>query len=75
MKTMSLDAFKEKIGTDIDFVNSLTDNGDSVDFESGLATIHRANLNKFLEEYFCKSEEDLSDTLYYRYGVFAKIVD
>ena len=75
MQRLSFDAFKERAKNDPDFLNSLSDNGDCVDVEHGIATIHRANINKYLEKYVCKSEEDLSDTLYYGYGVFAKIVD
>lgn len=75
MKTFSFDAFKDKVMNDPEFLNELSTSEDVVDLESGLATIHRANLSKYFEEYFCRTEEDLSDILYYRYGVFARIVD
>jgi len=48
---------------------------DSIDMEHGRMTIHRCSINKYLEEYMCKNEDDLSDTLYYRLGVWLKIID
>lgn len=48
--------------------------GDVVDFENGTLIVNRNNLTKYLERYSCKDEDDLSDTLWYNYGVFLKIV-
>lgn len=47
---------------------------DVVDFENGTLIVNRNNLTKYLERYSCKDEDDLSDTLWYNYGVFLKIV-
>lgn len=47
---------------------------DVVDFENGTLIVNRNNLTKYLERYSCKDENDLSDTLWYSYGVFLKIV-
>lgn len=47
---------------------------DVVDFENGTLIVNRNNLTKYLERYSCKDEDDLSDTLWYSYGVFLKIV-
>lgn len=48
---------------------------DIIDTENGFMLIHRANINKYLEQYLCKSEEDLENTLWYSYGFSVKIVD
>jgi hypothetical protein len=48
---------------------------DNIDMEHGRMTIHRCNINKYLEEYACKNEEDLNDTLWYSYGCLVKIID
>ena len=48
---------------------------DMIDFDNGTMIIQRKNLNKYLERYSCKNEQDLSDTMWFNYGVFVKIVD
>lgn len=48
---------------------------DVFDLDNGTAVIQRDNLGKYLEKYSCKDENDLSDTLWYNYGMFLKIVD
>ena len=48
---------------------------DDFNAENGTAVIYAENLNKYLEKYMCKDAEDLEDTLYYKYGVFCKIVN
>jgi hypothetical protein len=48
---------------------------DIVDIHNGTMIIHIENINKYLEKYCCKNAEDLSDTLYYHYGIFLKIVE
>ena len=72
---MTLEEFKQMAASTPNFLGVDKSDEDRVDFEHGTATIHRANLNKYFEEYACRSEDDLEDTLYYRYGVYAKIVD
>lgn len=48
---------------------------DNIDFKNGIMTIHKSNINRYLEKYMCKNAEDLSDTLYYSLGVWVKIVE
>lgn len=48
---------------------------DQIDIKNGRMTIHKSNINKYLEKYMCKNEDDLSDTLYYNLGVWVKIID
>lgn len=74
MAKFSLESFKDAIKNDIDLKGKLAGNSDFVDYNNGTAVIHRENINKYLERYYCKSEEDLMDTLYYNYGIFAKII-
>lgn len=72
---MSLDDFKNKVLSDSTFADKFTNKSDIVDLDNGSMTIHRSNINKYLEKYMCKSEEDLTDTLWYSYGVFVRVVD
>ena len=48
---------------------------DNIDMEHGRMTIHRCNINKYLEQYACKDEEDLNDTLWYSYGCLVTVID
>lgn len=48
---------------------------DNIDMEHGRMTIHRCNINKYLEQYACKNEDDLFDTLYMSFGIWIKIID
>lgn len=48
---------------------------DVFDMDNGTAVIQRRNLGKYLEKYACRDEEDLSDTLWYNYGMFVRIVE
>lgn len=48
---------------------------DNIDMEHGRMTIHRCNINKYLEQYACKNEEDLNDTLWYSYGCLVTVID
>lgn len=48
---------------------------DIINFDTGTMMIHRRNLMKYLEKYSCKDEDDLSDTLWYNYGMFLKILE
>ena len=72
---LTLDAFKNLVKTDQNFSDRVKNVSDVIDLDNGSMTIHRANLNRYLERYMCKSEDDLSDTMWYSYGVFVKIVD
>ena len=74
-KSFSLDEFKEKVNTDKEFVKEISEKSDFIDLDNGTMTIHRDNLSKYLEQYLCKSESDLEDTLRYSYGIFVKVVD
>ena len=70
--TMTLEEFKAKAA---DIKAEICNRKDIIDIQNGRMTIYAEHLNKYLEEYCCKDEEDLSDTLYYRHGVFLKIVE
>lgn len=48
---------------------------DNIDMEHGRMTIHRCNINKYLEQYACKNEEDLNNTLWYSYGCLVTVID
>ena len=73
-KTLTLEDFKT-LAKEIDFRNNIVSDEDIIDIPNGRMTIHRANLNKYLEKYICKNEDDLSDTLYYQHGVYLTIID
>ena len=49
--------------------------GDVLDLDNGVMCVKRKNLNKYFEKYICKSEEELSDTLWFNYGVFLRVID
>lgn len=72
---MTLDDFKEKVSSDAMFRDKVSGESDVIDMDNGSMVIHRKNINKYLEKYICKSENDLEDTLWYSYGVFVKIID
>jgi hypothetical protein len=75
MQKFSLDSFKEAVTTDEDLANSLIGKSDTIDYDNGSAIIHRCNLNKYLEKYMCKNEDDLSNTMWFSYGIFVHVVD
>lgn len=68
-KTYTLDEFKNLIKEDNPFKM------DIIDMEHGKMTIHRCNINKYLEKYACRDEEDLGDTLWYSYGCLVNVID
>lgn len=72
--SLSLEAFKSLISTNKEFKKSF-ERSDAIDFKHGTATLYRENLMRQLEKFCCKNEEELVDTLYYKYGVFAKVID
>ena len=71
---MSLEAFKDFVNSNSDFKESLQ-RKDVIDFGNGRATLYRENLMKEFEKFYCKDEDELVDKLYYKYGVFANVVD
>jgi hypothetical protein len=73
-KTLTLEEFKT-LAKDKEFKEKITTPNDIIDLDNGTMIIHRANLNKYLEKYICKDEDDLSDTLYYSYGIYLTIID
>lgn len=77
MKPISLtfDAFKDLMSNDISLREEITNINDIVDMDNGTMVIHRQNINKYLERYMCKDEDDLQDTMWYNYGVFVKVID
>lgn len=74
-KVLSLDAFKEMVNTDDDFKKSITNRKDVIDKDNGVMRIYRENINKYLEEYYCKDSDELEDKLYHCYGIFCSVID
>ncbi|MBP5723021.1 MAG: hypothetical protein J6X18_05545 [Bacteroidales bacterium] len=74
MGTLTLDAFKDAVRNNNELKERLSGLSDTIDFDNGTATIHKENINKYLEKYSCKDESDLTDTLWYNYGMFVRIV-
>lgn len=68
-KSLSLDEFK----------NLMKNNNplklDTIDMEHGKMTIHKCNINKYLEKYACRDEQDLSDTMWYSYGCLVNVIE
>ena len=74
-KTLTLEEFKT-LAKEQEFKNRFVEpKDDIIDLDNGTMIIHRCNLNKYLEQYICKDEDDLSDTLYYSYGIYVTIID
>lgn len=73
-KFNSLEAFKDAMKDNCFLDEEITPDSDVMNFDLGMATIHRKNLNGYLEKYMCKNEKDLSDTLWLNYGIFVKYV-
>ena len=69
MNKYTLDEFKNFIKKER---NSFKD---VIDIKNGNMVIHKSNIDKYLEKYMCKNEDDLCDTLYYSMGVWVKIID
>lgn len=72
---MSLDTFKDFIINDVSFKETITNVDDIIDFDNGTMIVYKQNLSKYFEQYMCKTEDELSDTLWFNYGIFLKIVD
>lgn len=75
-KFSSLDSFKEALSVDKILQDQLGDlnNRDTFDPDNGIAMIHKSNLMPYLEKFMCKDEEELSNFLYYKKGIFLKII-
>lgn len=72
---MSLDAFKTLLKKDETLRDSITEGSDLLDLDNGVMRVHMKNINKYLEKYACKDVKDLSDTLWYSYGVFCQVIE
>lgn len=68
-KSLSLDEFKNLVKNN----NPLKI--DTIDMENGKMTIHKCNINKYLEKYACRDEQDLSDTMWYSYGCLVNVIE
>lgn len=73
--TLTLEAFKDLMSTNITLREEITNTSDIIDLDNGSMVIHRCNINKYLERYMCKNEDDLKDTLWYNQGIFVKVLD
>lgn len=69
---MTLEEFK-RVATKIK--RDISQKDDIINIEHGIMKIHAENLNKYLEKYACKDLQDLQDTLYYRCGIFVKLIE
>lgn len=73
MARMDFDTFKNLLGTDGGFRNTVTGRKDFIDLDNGVMRIYSENLNKYLEQYACKDADDLQNTLWYSYGIYCEI--
>ena len=73
--TLTFDAFKDLMANDVSLREEITRDSDIIDMDNGSMVIHKRNINKYLERYMCKDEDDLQDTMWYHYGVFVKVVE
>lgn len=69
---MTLEEFKRYAA---DIKRNISQKDDIINIECGIMKIHAENLNKYLEKYACKDLQDLQDTLYYRCGIFVKLIE
>lgn len=74
-RTLTFDAFKTLVNNDSEFKSKITNKSDVINIDEGSMLIHRENVDKYLERYMCKDENDLEDTLWFSYGIYVKIVD
>lgn len=74
-KVLSLDDFKDMVNNNPDFTEKITHRKDFIDKQHGIMRIYSENVNKYLEEYYCKNVEDLQDRLYYTYGIFCTVIE
>lgn len=72
---MTLDAFKTLLRKDETLRASITAGTDTIDLDNGVMRVHMKNINKYLEQYACKDAQDLSDTLWYSYGIFCQVIE
>ena len=70
MTTFTLEGFKNLVQSSKNPFET-----DIIDMDNGKMTIHRCNIDRYLEEYACKDEEDLNNTLWYSYGCLVKVID
>ena len=73
-KTFTLDSFKETVKADKSFQEQLSGNIDTFDPDNGIAIIHKSNIMQYLEKFMCKDEAELSNFLYYKKGIFLKVI-
>ena len=74
-KSMSLDAFKELASERKEFVDGIIGRVDMVDLDNGVMRIYSEHVNRYLEKYACRDANDLSETLWYSYGIFCQVID
>ena len=72
---ISLEVFKDLMINDVSFKESITVVDDIIDFDNGTMLVYKQNLSKYFEQYMCKTEDELSDILWFNYGIFLKIID
>lgn len=73
-KTMSLDAFKELVLNNQEVKDFIVGRNDVVDLDNGVMRIYIEHIDKYLEQYACKTPEELQDALYYSYGIYCQVI-
>lgn len=73
-KVFSLAEFKEAVKEDRVKIVDETNEKDMFYPDNGIAVIHEKNLMKYLEKFMCKNQDELSDFLYYKKGIFLKVI-
>lgn len=73
MAKMNLSDFQSALKNNKEFRESIETSSDICDIENGIMIINEQNINKYLEQYMCKDEEDLSDTLFYKFGIYLTV--
>ena len=74
-KTMTLDAFKDMVIERQEFKDGIIGRSDMVDIDNGVMRIYSEHINRYLEKYACKNADDLTETLWYSYGIFCQVID
>ena len=71
----SFNSLKDLAAIKVTLPSRNNNTGDILDLDNGVMVIKRHNINKYLEKYICKDEDELKDTLWFNYGIFLRIAD
>lgn len=73
-KSMSLDDFKDLVINNQEAKDFIVGRNDTIDLDNGVMRIYVEHINKYLEQYACKTAEELQDALYYSYGIYCQVI-